>query len=505
VAVLCGAIVVALQSARPLSARLSKPIPYSCDPVAAPCLAVRNAHVRADVSPAGGWAMGTTGGDPDTPLDDDKTMIYGFKPGGASDIGSSYTTIRVSGPDGALDILPGAGDTSDQIDGGDSVSTVWSLKEPHAVVVTETLRLADNMFSGRQDAVAVDYRVSNADEVPVAVGVRALLDVKLHRNDGAPYIVPGVGAIVTEREFDGDGVPPFWQAFESPQYDPRELRSVGILDGQDVTRPDTFMIVHWLDILDQLWEYPIDDTKAITLDSAVALFWEPRSLLPGEGYTVTTAYGLAGDRGGAAFLSGPVDAECGAEVPVAVFVTNFDTTPLTGGSATLTLPPGLALAPAESATKPIGDIAPGATGSVAWQVTVGSATSGDFLLSAAASFDAGRSFDAEFTMHVTCPDATPTPTATDVPPTRTPTAVVPTATTGPGEPQVCDFILSRVPAAVIDAAIANPTSVAGWNQLANPSAPPSPFNQPRRMLSLSNVGVPYHPIFNPVIYKAGCP
>lgn len=503
--VVAAVVVIAALSATPLAARLSKPVPHACDPVNSPCLAVRNDHVRADISPAGGWAMGTTGGDPSTPLDDDKTMVYGFEPGGTSDIGSSYTTIRVSGPAGALDILPAAGDAAAQIDDGDIVRTVWAWTEPHDVRVTQTLRLADNPFSGRRDGVAVDYWVANADSVAVEVGVRALIDVKLHRNDGAPYIVPGVGAITTEREFGPGDVPPFWQAFESPQYDPRELRSVGILDGQGVTSPDRFLIVHWLDILDELWDYPVDVTKPITLDSAVALFWEPRTLAPGSSYTVTTAYGLAGDRGGAAFLSGPVDAECGDTIPVSLFVTNFDTTPLTGGSATLTLEPGVALAPGESATKPVGDIAPGATGSVVWHVLIVPTSRGDFLLRASAQFDAARDFDAEYSVHVTCPDATATATSPPPPTTAAPTEVVPTRTPDPGAPEACDFILSRVPRAVIDDALANPVTVAGWNQLANPSAPPSPYNQPRRMLSLRNIGVPFHPLFNPVIYKAGCP
>jgi hypothetical protein len=489
-------IVIAAVSATPLMARLSKPIPHACDPVASPCLAVRNEFVRADISPAGSWAMGTTGGDPSTPLDDDKTMVYGFKPGGTSDVGSSYTTIRVSGPSGALDILPATSDVAAQIDGGDAVHTVWSWSQPHSVRVTETLRLADNPFSGRHDAVAIDYQVANADSVSVDVGVRALIDVKLHRNDGAPYIVPGVGAVTTEREFLAGDVPPFWQAFESPTYDPRELRSVGILDGRGVAVPDRFIIVHWLDILDQLWDYPIDTTKPITLDSAVALYWQPRTLAPGEAYTVTTAYGLAGDRGGAAFLSGPVNAECGATIPVSLFVTNFDTTPLTGGSATLTLDPGVALAPGESAAKPIPDIAPGATGSVVWQVLIGAASRGSFLMRATAQFDADRRFDAQYTVRVTCPDATAT-----VPP---PTAA-PTPTVDPAGQAACDFILNRVPKSVIDAALANPDTVAGWNQLANPSAPQSPYNQPRRQLSLRNIGVPFHGMFNPVVYKAGCP
>jgi len=505
-----AAVLASLTGSGRISARLAKPIPYVCDPVANPCLAVRNESIRADISPSGSWASGTTGGDPSTPNDDDKTLVYGFKPGGASELGSSYTTVRIVGRDSTRDIAPTTKDVVSQFKDGDRVHTVWHWTDPHQVSVTETLRLVDNPFSGRRDATAIDYVVANDGSTSTKVGIRALVDVKLGRNDGAPYIVPGVGAVTTERDFVAADVPPFWQAFESPTYDPRELRSVGLLDSHGMTVPDRFVIAYWFDIQDKLWDYPVDVTKPITRDSAVALYWGPKMIPPGGQIGFTTGYGLAGDRGGSAFLSGPVNARCGDTVPVSLFVTNFETVELTGGEATLTLPPDLALAAGESATKPIPPISPGDTGSAVWQVDVGPAALGQYALSAVAHFDTDREFTAGYTLTVTCPQNTPVPTpkpsdtpSPTSPPTKTP---VPTTTATPGDgARACDFIKGRVPPAVIAAALANPTRVQGWNLLMNPSAPESVYNQRRRMLSLQNIGVPYHMLYNPVVYKAGCP
>ena len=498
-----GALVVALLlvalGASPLAARLAnKPIPHKCPP----CLALANAYVRADVSPFGTWAMGTTGGDPDTPDDDHKTMIYGFKPGGASDLGSSYTTVRVIGPNGSMDALPKQEDTVAQFarPEGDGVTTVWAWRQPHRVRVTQTLALAANPFSGRPDATYVTYELRNEDAVEVRAGVRALIDVKLGQNDGAPYIVPGVGAVSTERDFRALDVPPFWLAFESPTYDPRQLRGVGMLQGPGLASPDRAVIAWWVSLRDKPWEYTIDPTQTITTDSAVALYYDPLPLAPGSTRAVTTSYGIAGNRGGEVFLSSP-SAMCGSEFPVSLFVSNFGADPLLDGAATLDVPPGLALAAGEAATKPLGTIGAGRTGSAVWRLLAGSTAQGDFRLTARASFAHGRVFHAEHIVRVACLVPTPGPTLPTAVPTPLP-APSPTAEPGPG---VCAYILPRVPPAAIAQAVADPQKVGGWGMLCQPNLPPSPWNIERDRLALLRASTPYHPQFNPLVYKCQCP
>jgi hypothetical protein len=105
-------------------------------------------------------------------------------------------------------------------------------------------------------------------------------------------------------------------------------------------------------------------------------------------------------------------------------------------------------------------------------------------------------------------------------PTSTPPPVVPTNTPpGSGTPNptnqppptvapdadVCAFILSRVPSAIINNALANPDTVYGWGQLCYPNRPTGPTNGLRDKLSLRNPSAPYHPVFNGVVWKCGCP
>lgn len=71
--------------------------------------------------------------------------------------------------------------------------------------------------------------------------------------------------------------------------------------------------------------------------------------------------------------------------------------------------------------------------------------------------------------------------------------------------RVCPNVLQRVPTNVIDAAMQNPGGVAGWNQLERPGAPDSIYNRRRLWLALRSSSQPYHPMFNSLVFKSGCP
>lgn len=72
-------------------------------------------------------------------------------------------------------------------------------------------------------------------------------------------------------------------------------------------------------------------------------------------------------------------------------------------------------------------------------------------------------------------------------------------------PMVCPRLAGTAPASAIAAALANPTGVSGYGRPCHPNLPPGPLNWPRRWLSLRNLNVPYHPLFNALIFKCGCP
>jgi hypothetical protein len=119
---------------------------------------------------------------------------------------------------------------------------------------------------------------------------------------------------------------------------------------------------------------------------------------------------------------------------------------------------------------------------------------------ACASLDPFAPFREDVVPTATAPGPTSTPgSGTELPPTT----VAPTPTQISGK--VCEFIQNRVPNAVINDALANPTQVQGYGELQFPNLPAGPYNLPRTWLSLRNVGVSWHALYNPVIFKAGCP
>lgn len=501
-----GAAIAALISGVALggtaAAGILKPRPMTCAVDSGTCLGVGNAFVRADVGETGSFTFGTTGGDPETPLDDDRGLLYGFQPGGASDVGTGFFTVRASGDRGVnLFTMQDESQIVIQRREAERIDTVWLQPEPYRLRITQTISLARNPFSGRDDVVDAAFSVRNEHATALEIGLRSLLDVQIGRNDGAPYFVPGEGAVTEESVFEGDAVPPYWVAFESSTYDPDGLRGVGILDDPSVTRPDRFLIVDWRNIWENDWMYAVRPTEKVTIDSAVAMLWEPRSVAPNEALAVNTRYGVSARQGGLAFAVAPIEAECGTTFALSLFVSNVDVLPLTGGRASIELPSPLLLAAGESIDKPFPVVAPGETGSVVWRVEAPAGAVGRFTLTARVAFDGDREYSGRSEIEIRCaPTATPSPS-----PTPRPTFVPPTPSDPEKEPRACAFVEGRAPPAAIEAALANPERVSGWDDLLNPGLPPSPANPRKRWLSLRNPSVPYHPIHNPLIFKVGCP
>ena len=103
------------------------------------------------------------------------------------------------------------------------------------------------------------------------------------------------------------------------------------------------------------------------------------------------------------------------------------------------------------------------------------------------------------------PTATPTAANTSTPggppPTGTPS---PTATVDPGTLCICPEALRSVPPEVIEHARNNPHLYRDWMQRLDPGKPAGPFNPLKKCLSLKNPSIPYHPLFNGLVWKVNC-
>ncbi len=348
-------------------------------------LEVRNQYIRIFVNTTddgtGRYAVDSTGGDPLNPRDDDKPLVYG-----RPCPWTSYTTIRIDGTDhvfgGKTQRRAGKGAafgrmvSRPQLSGTDTIVAAWEFGD---VEVTQSLSIVRSTTTGLRDTARITYVVTNLGRTQHSVGLRIMLDTMLGANDGAP-LRAGERAILSDAAFDQGDMPHFWQAFDS--LSSPTVTSQGTLVGADATPPDRVVIMNWGSLADDPWNVEVvpgrDFTRAgeYELDSAIALYWDPAPLGPGDSREYTTLYGMGGISIAPGVLSigvtSPAEITTGkdrpATFPIVAYVENSGPTVALNVRISLRLPDGLAMVSGDAGWIGLGDLAPGETAQAAWEV-----------------------------------------------------------------------------------------------------------------------------------------
>ena len=247
-----------------------------------------------------------------------------------------------------------------------------------AVRVTQTVETVLGE-SGLGDTVRIRYDLTNLDQQEHQVGLRMMVDTLIGENDGVPFLVPGLEGI-TEHAVDlkGAQVPNSIRALEVP-----DLVNPGVivnlsLRGGDATLPDRVLITGWYHS-DMEWDFlqgaggigaPLKRSglESESPDSAVGLFYDPQPLAPGASRTILVYYGL-----GSISSTTTGNRKLGLFAPASVnegdkfYLTAVIADPSSGETISLALPENLALAPGESATRPLEASSAGFT-QVSWLV-----------------------------------------------------------------------------------------------------------------------------------------
>ena len=343
-----------------------------------------NDFIRIVVNPgpeeAGRFGVETTGGDPRNPADDALPLIYGRPLPW-----TSYTTVRADGVDWVF-----GGKTTRRAGRagryGDAVGPV-EVKDGRIVCsyslgdlrVTQQLSFVKSPTTRYLDTARIHYIVENAGQMTHAVGLRLLIDTMLGANDGAP-LRAGDQAMIGDAMLSGAGIPDYWQAFDS-LIEP-SVTSQGTMAGGELTPPSRVAFSNWGTFADNLWDAEIVPgrefvrSREADLDSAVAMYWDPSALAPGEVRHYVTYYGLGGITlaPGKLALGITAPAEIGlssdgtAPFLAVAYVHNTGEGPAHDLVARLELPIGFKLASGQSNTRSIGDLEPGQTAQAAWQV-----------------------------------------------------------------------------------------------------------------------------------------
>jgi len=346
-------------------------------------LSVSNEFVRLRVNPgpqeAGRFAVDTTGGDPSRASDNDQPLIYG-----SSAPWTSFATVLVDGKaavfGGPSTRRAGKGVAIGEVTAapkveGEAIVTVSRVGE---VEVRQELTFARSPTTRVKDAAHISYEVTNRGAAPHEVGLRVVLDTMLGANDGAP-LRAGEKAISTATQWRGEAAPDYWQAFDS--LSSPAVISQGALRGPELTPPDRMVMVDWGTLADHAWYFPLVEGADFTRageeeqDTAVALYWDPKPLAPGETRVYATLYGVGGVSLSPAQLSlgltAPAEVDYQYEdtrsFAVVAYLENSGGYEARATKCTLALPKGLKLEQGEAAES-LGVLNPGETRQVAWRV-----------------------------------------------------------------------------------------------------------------------------------------
>ena len=72
------------------------------------------------------------------------------------------------------------------------------------------------------------------------------------------------------------------------------------------------------------------------------------------------------------------------------------------------------------------------------------------------------------------------------------------------DPCICERVRQEAPPDIVADAIANPEKYFGWGMLLDPNKPAGPMNPLRECLNMQHPNIPFHPLFNNVVWKVGC-
>ena len=329
---------------------------------------IKNNTVELLVNGADGrYAIKTAEGSPDRSEDDNKPLLY------LKEIPeTTFTTFRIDGKD----YIYGNSYTGITMEGGftdppkregmTNIST-WRAE---GVEITQKLEMTDNVSSSDIGNVKISYLITNKGKSSKTIGSRVLMDTMLGDNDGSKVSLDGKSEISYETEVSGEDIPVYWRTVDSA-VNPKVV-SYGFLKGWGNTEPDRMIIAHWSALSLTKWDYSTNPDRNIgsslndfkSADSAVALYWEPKTLEPGKTMQVETYYGLGNinSSDGSTFnlnvlapskltIEGEKYKDNPFEIIMELDNSLSNSTELAGVTAELVLPAGLELAEEEQSSK----------------------------------------------------------------------------------------------------------------------------------------------------------
>jgi hypothetical protein len=424
------------QFQKPALPALSRPM-VNPDDDNRPTESIENEYLKVEINERGQFGIQTTGGDPDVIGDENKVLLYnGTIPApaipwdGDTEIwGTSFATFReyktpLNRWSEQANNEPTTGTRLNSAT-SDKLTTRYLVDNICAFIVTQSLSFMKNPYTNREDMVRIEYELTRATDLyPTEcteprhsgrVGVRLLLDTMIGANDQAPFFVPGLGTTSNQHEFKNESIPPFLRVFEDSNFAPDSLQAmIHILRREpSITRPnpDRFVIAKWGSIYKRddhlapfdgalLWDYVVPEETPHE-DSAIAIYWSDHTIgstRSSNPIWLSFGYGLAPQGGGASWIDAPAVLQDGNLFESFSWINNATDETYSNGIVSISLPTGVELAEeamiasVNSPVQEIGDLEPGETAQVSWNLRV-TGGPGVYSYTTTAAFDSGQSFN----------------------------------------------------------------------------------------------------------------
>ncbi len=332
--------------------------------------------VNQQTSAVGRFAIETTGGAPLRTNDDNKPLVYG-----RPNPWTSYSTIWIDGENfvfgGKTERRAGKNGQYGELITLPEVSNnrIITRTKFNDITVEQILSIVKSSTTGLYDSAQIQYRIINNSDVEHKVGLRTMLDTMLGENDGAPFRL-GADAVTEDKLYYKKQLSSFWQAFDSlaaPQ-----VTSQGTFIGNDVTPPDKVYFSDWGSLADGVWDFDFNPGQNFIrkgeyeIDSAIAMYWVPEIIKPGEVKTYITKYGLGGITIVPGLLSLGVSSPAEVTInkskqsfPIVGYLENTSEINAKDVKVTLQLPDSFA---ANNPIRELGNMEPGDIAQINWEV-----------------------------------------------------------------------------------------------------------------------------------------
>jgi len=195
---------------------------------------------------------------------------------------------------------------------GDMASFVWKSS---TLNVTEEFSFTASAGASATDGVIITISIRNLAKDNSTVGARYLIDTTLGEHTSAHFRSPADGAIRHETELK-PSLSNAWVLSEAAEDSKVGLQIM--LFGAGITTPDKVILANWKRLNETPWDFDVNTSRDFSLlpysinDSAVALYFSPKSLAPGASRTITMALGnknLAGFTGTPTLPSAPAPSQ----------------------------------------------------------------------------------------------------------------------------------------------------------------------------------------------------